>query len=98
MSFTEALRKARWKWHASRIETPVEYICVQSCYPDPNRKFLDPEHPALGWIPRPIFESVTGDTFVSGRPYFIREDHGKKLRGHPLWVDDETFQASGDSA
>lgn len=82
----------RW-WEARRISTPVEYVCIQDSLP--RQTPLDGlQQTVRGWIPRQVYERITGTTFRRGEPQWIRNDHSARIARHPLYVPDERFDRS----
>ena len=60
----------------------IEYLCIESWHPKDDKK---------GWIPRNIFERITGQKFVKGHCHFIHVDHCDKIHKHRKFVNDFVF-------
>ncbi len=79
-------RKRKWGRAASRVRRPVEYLRIERSHPPGE---------VHGWIPRESAEEcglVVPEWFPQpDRGVWIDLDVGKRLRQHPLWLDDEKF-------
>lgn len=86
------VKKIIWWMHSIQIKTPVEYCCIEACW-----SFKDTvrgrQHDIHGWIPRQVYERITGDTFKEGAHNFISKTHSIKIKNHPLFVADEVFNS-----
>lgn len=83
--------RLRWRLAAAKITPPVEYCCIQSAVPAVRDGTRDEKYPVVGWIPRPVFESITGQVFRRGEMQWIRRECSERIMRHPLFVTDKGF-------